>query len=238
MRSLFKSLVVVLLPSFLLWWFLNSSAPQQVNLLESESVRRLQHYDENVQSEINAIWKRIEVQLQKLNREDSVRLNPPATLAEIEALERLVGYRLAADYKASLLVHNGSSGKFCSSYHLRSVESMVHGWKEGVEFEGDYDDYSIHPNASSGGVFWHPGWVPVAKRNVYLIIVNIENGKVYRWDEGYYPVTYESSSWKAWLETVATRLESGQLVTGQSTSGYIWWKYDRDYRTPGSEVTR
>lgn len=238
MRSLLKSLFIVLLPGFLLWWFLNSSARQQVNQLESESVRRLQHYDDNVQSEINAIWRRIEIQLQKLNCEDSVHLNPPATLAEIEALESMVGYRLAADYKASLLVHNGSSGWFCSHYCLHSVERVVECWKENVGFEGEVGDYLIYPDASSTGNFWHPGWTAVARRNTYLLIVNVENGQIYQWDEGYYPVTYQSSSWKAWLETVATRLESGHLAIRQRTNGRVSWEFDDDYATPGSEVTR
>ena len=232
MKSVFQSTIYVLLPSVALWWFLNSSWPQQTNRLNSEEVRKLQHYDQSVQSEIDAIWKRIEIQLRDHEWEQHVRLNPPATLQEIKELEGALGYRLAGDYKASLLVHNGSEGDFCSYDQLYSTTRVLKPWKIYVEVHGSFAQNEIHPNPRQTKNFWHPGWTPVAGWNAYETVINAETGQVLHWDE--YTATYQAASWKAWLENVASRLESGEFRLEQRMVGQYFWT-DDDYRTPGSE---
>jgi len=232
MKSVFQSTIYVLLPSIALWWFLNSSWPQRTNRLTSEKVRKIQHYDQSVQSEIDAIWKRIDTQLREHNWDQQVRLNPPATLKEIEELESTLGYRLAAEYKASLLVHNGSERGFCSHDQLYPIKRVLSHWKILIGENGSEAQDEIHPTPQQTANYWHPGWTTVAGWNVYETMINAGTGQVFRWDE--YSPTCEAVSWKAWLDNVASRLESGEFRLERSLSGHHDWT-DDDYRTPGSE---
>ena len=217
-----------------MWWFLTTSAPQHVNQLDSKEVRQLQHYDEDVQARIDAIWKRVENHLAKHNWDKDVKLNPPATLEQIEELENELGYCLAAEYKASLLVHNGSEGQFCSLYHLYSTARVLSVWKLYINYRGDGAQQRIDPDPEKVASFnWHPGWIPVASWDVYGVIVNVETGQVCYYDDD--DAHHDTTSWARWLENVASRLESGKLRLEPSPTSAVGIWTDSDSATPGSE---
>ena len=230
MKSFFLSAAYILLPSMLLWWFMQTSDRQSVNHLNSPEVRQRQQYDEQVQHEIDGIWKRIEVQLVALGVEQQVGLNPPASPQEIEDLEDALGFCIPADYKASLLVHNGSKGEFCSFFVLCDTKHTVTNRSHEIFFDtevGASPGIRAAP-PKTDPYYWHPGSIPVAWWDVYLVHIDVESGQVFGWNED--TSSYEASSWKAWLERVATRLESGEL-TPSPDEGFFW----RPGWSPGSE---
>lgn len=118
---------------------------------------------------IAAVWERLERALAALVPELDLKLRPPASAESIEAAERALDVRFPADFRASLLVHDGQDDEpdlriLPVAERLGSLEGLVKCWTEdrpffdGAESEGDRFDGEgrLRP------VHLHPRHIPIA----------------------------------------------------------------------------
>lgn len=203
------------------WW----NSPRARNVLTSPRVAKIQHFDETLLQEIDACWKRLEI---AMAGQDVERSTTPATLAQVEELENALGYRLPGELKASLLVHNGGI-QICSD-ELYSVDEILVNWQMYIEVFGAYKQYPIAPNPRDCDPGWHPGWIPVAGWDAYEIVINLETGEVWHYDDP--GVSFVAASWRDWLETAASRFEKVEPPDGHDSVND--WVND-EFPTAGSE---
>ena len=230
MQSAVKNIVLFGLVGCATWWGWQwfCSSPHG-NLLGTPAVESIQRYDQDLQSEIDALWQRIEVGLEK-HSPKSLKLGPPATDQELERLEFELGYQIPADLKASLRVHLGS-GEFLEGYSFYDVGQILETHHMYLDCASPYTPYPIKPDPADCDPFWHPGWIPIAGWDAFEIVVNLENGKVYAWmDPG---LIYAAGSWKSWLTNVAVRLERN-VVPAEYDNDVEYWM-DSAFPTPGSD---
>jgi cell wall assembly regulator SMI1 len=99
-------------------------------------------------------------------------LNPGASAAEIEALERAIQRPLPADVRVSLAIHNGQSGRplgsdFVFGLELLDAEQIAHYWElwAGLtEYNDEYrEDMASVPPGAIQLDYANPGWVPLTK---------------------------------------------------------------------------
>ena len=241
MRQSYRRRLWLLVPYVVLtaacWWSIRLLEwPRYKNRLESPAVLAMQHYDAQVQAEVDAIWRRIEAGLRKHGVSYVERLGPPGSDEELAELEFKLGYRLPGDLRASLKVHNGSGGAFIGLNELRNAEWIDRVCSEMVDIQAGVQQEPLDPE-SMPSYSWHPGWIAVGGWDVYQILVHVETGAVYYFDEA--NAEWQTISWMQWLENVATRLESGEFVLDESGN---WVDGSpgpvpgmRKYYTPGSE---
>lgn len=204
-----------------LWW----NSPRVRNTLTSSGVAKIQHFDDALLQELDARWKRLEVAMAGQNED---RTTTPATLAQIEELEDALGYQLPGELKASLLVHNGGV-QICQD-ELYSTVEILGNWRVYIDVFGGYRQYSIAPSPYDCDPLWHPGWIPVAGWDAYEILINLETGEVWRYEDP--GVSFVAASWRDWLEKAASRFERVEVPEGyDSVSEWV----DGEFPTAGSE---
>lgn len=203
------------------WW----NSPRSRNLLTSSRVAEIQRFDDDLLREMDACWKRLEI---AMAGKDEGRTTTPATIAQIEKLENDLGYRLPGELKASLLVHNGGV-QICND-ELFSTEEIFTHWQVYVGVFSGFTPYPIAPDPRECDPLWHPGWIPVAGWDVYEILINLETGEVWRYEDP--GVSFIAPSWSAWLTTAARRFEKEKPPEGFD-SVYEW--VDDTFPTAGSE---
>lgn len=92
-------------------------------------------------------------------------LNPPATRAQIDALEQSVGVHLPADFVECLRVHNGQAGVegglFDGTMFL-STERMLSEWRvwKGLLDSGDFEGTEVLAEVGVQPVWWCSEWIP------------------------------------------------------------------------------
>ena len=184
-----------------------------------------------MQSEVAAIWSRIEIALARHDRKYVEELGPPATDEELATLEETLGYRIPGELRASLKIHAGSA-EFLSIFELYDVREIDSDWSAYVDTTTSVvtEPLTATPEAFESYA-WHPGWIPIAGWGVFRILVNVETGEVCHWDKS--NAKPQARSWKRWLEVVADRLESGEYHP--FAPGDSMWEGTDDYWTPGSE---
>jgi cell wall assembly regulator SMI1 len=146
-------------------------------------------------------------------------LRPPATEAQIAALEEAVGYRLPADYRASLAIHDGQKDAFVgamSGLTLNSIKETLEDWSAMEELlrAGEFDAPCESPDEALRDGWWNRGWLPIVSDNGNSINIDLDPtaegvvGQVFFFDheEGAAPV--DASSFAEWLEQIAGELEA------------------------------
>lgn len=208
-------------------WFVNArDKPSPWNGPGSKIARLVQHYDSQTQSEINAIWKRIENCVSE-EPKHLKGLGPPATDDEIAELEYALGFGLPGDFKASLKRHAECPG-FFSIWNLLDLKRIAYNYNANSEH---YDQFPvlIATEEMQDGDFWHPSLVPFAGWDADMLCLHLESGKVvsYSVDSG---TSFQSASFRQWLLNVADRLESGDH-TDFDICGERW----PDMLSPGAD---
>lgn len=232
MRSVLKNLILFVLVGFATWWAWNwINRPRHSNLLNTSIVHEIQHYDQDLQGEIDELWERIEAGLKK-HCDKPIDLGPPVTDAELERIEFELGYRLPGDLKASMRVHL-RTGEFLSSYCFYDAGQITGTHQMYFDCASGYCPFPIAPDPDDCEPFWHPGWIPIAGWDAFELVVNLETGEVFSWqDPG---LRFASESWKSWLTNVANRLELQTIPKGDySGDGFEYW-IDGAFSTPGSD---
>lgn len=119
-------------------------------------------------------WARIDAWLAAYAPASFKQLAPPATVAEIDAAEMVIGQPFPADLRESLLCHNGVQGGVSTAFPPyetpRSVDEIVAIWQSNMDTklveEGWVDEHFGEP-------WWHPCWFAWAETdNEKLIIDN------------------------------------------------------------------
>ncbi|GMG21627.1 unnamed protein product [Ambrosiozyma monospora] len=116
---------------------------------------------------IKELWKSLENWYQEYCPDAYKSLGPPITTEELQELETELGVRLPADYKESLLVHNGGGYPlFEFSECYMDHKNVIGEWElmmdvledigsddcDGCDFENDFPEIR--------DVFWSSKWIP------------------------------------------------------------------------------
>ena len=111
------------------------------------------------------LWAQFEGWLQEHWPEGLADLNPPATDAEIQALEGGLGVALPADFVACLQLHNGQAngvGGLFNGTDFLSSHAVLGEWKIWKELldGGHFADIKSEPPAGVRDDWWNPRWIP------------------------------------------------------------------------------
>lgn len=110
-------------------------------------------------------WTKLEAILQDADPVLLADLAPPATDAEITALEQALGMSLPADFVVCLKIHNGqhgnSHGLFDDAEFL-STSRILQEWRiwKGLLDGGDFEGAESSPQSGIRSVWWSPAWIP------------------------------------------------------------------------------
>ena len=191
------------------------------------------------------LWARLEAQASRTPL--PLRLRPPTTEAAIDAAEQTMGLPFPADFRASLLVHDGQVPQDGSleafewlpgHAWLASLDRIVEQWREhcrtfeelhaGEEPEEIEDGKLVH-------FFWHARRIPIAgnlwwdQDNTYLDFIPGSEGRagqVAVFGKGNYGEVH-GPSFSAILRVYVEALESGE-----------WWFEEGRCRPRSSRIGR
>ena len=130
------------------------------------------------------VWKQYENWLAANWPNGLKALNPPASEAEITALENAIGINLPSDFIECLKIHNGQSdesGLFDRDIFLSTHEILREWaiWKELLDSE-DFKGYESEPEIGVRNDWWHSKWIPFTANgygdNFCLDLAPIGNG--------------------------------------------------------------
>ena len=167
---------------------------------------------ENIDEQVNLAWDRIEAQLKKIAPRDLDSLNPGASEESIRKVESVLGYQLMADYRASLLRHNGTSSA-CIVSNFLSIEEFLKTRVEGALFNLELESLDDHDFHHKKGL-WQPGVLTIGD-SWFDMILDCESGETLTQSSVSYSIEHHDS-FLHFLEQTADRLEGGW---GYSTSG-------------------
>ncbi len=106
--------------------------------------------------------------LQEAHPELVADLNPPATDAQLDALEALIGQRLPEDFRQLYRLANGqrqgATPLFQEGYAFLSLDEVSENW---LLMKSLYDDKqgfweNDTPQGAVKDRWWHPSWIPFA----------------------------------------------------------------------------
>jgi cell wall assembly regulator SMI1 len=187
-------------------------------------------------------WRRIEGWLEVNNPPLRAALKPPASDAELAAIEAVIGAELPGDFKESWRVHGGTGDTAGSlipardapgdrygnattpgGYYLMPCAEILLEWRswkllaDGGEFAGQEStgDHGIRR------AWWHPGWVPFASNgggdSICLDLAPAAAGTVGQ----VITMNHETAerellapSYARWLAEVADLVEHGRSASG------------------------
>lgn len=117
-------------------------------------------------TEITRIWKEIDAWLALHWPQGLEDLRPPATPADIEALEAMLGATLPAALAESLQVHNGQGGHFgflLPSGHLLGTAEIAEHWRcwKSLLDAGQFRGLAAESQSGVLPDWWSTGWVPI-----------------------------------------------------------------------------
>lgn len=176
------------------------------------------------------VWLRIEALLSAAAPDLYAALPSGASAQAIAAAEDSLGLTLPEDVRASYAVHDGS-GEACilpqNAYGVRvigvihlSLAEVVRDTQMWREFRfGESNHSRARPSGPIRLNWWNPRWVPVTwDGGGDHLCLDFDpapggvSGQVICFSHEIGPVDVVASSWKAYLERVATDLENGRLL--------------------------
>lgn len=112
-------------------------------------------------------WERLEAWLQANEATTLADLNPPATTAEIQEMERRLACALPSDYRECLKIHAGQLGKakwLFDGNEFLSVQNVMLSWAAWNDLleDGDLEGLVPRPDKGIQAVWWSRGWIPFA----------------------------------------------------------------------------
>jgi cell wall assembly regulator SMI1 len=145
-----------------------------------------------------ALWTRAH-ELFKVHAPDLLEaLQPPATVAEIEAVEAIIGVALPEEIRSAYLIHNGTKAPvndrekdlFVPFMQFARLDEMVEGWKSWLEeFQGLDPDFfpetdpsysdriELSSNTIVRPIWWCPKWIPIGtSQTMSVIMVDLHPG--------------------------------------------------------------
>lgn len=161
---------------------------------------------------LEKIWDQVEFELPRIYQGKSSKemLLPPATEAEIAALEREFGVELPLDYKQSLQIHSGALYWvwLWGAVSLLPPNKVVRAWRENLELAAQPHNKgaTLKPVGPVIGVLFDPRWIPFAEDNgipICLDLAPAQGGLLGQvicvdWEDG--TVRVVASSYSTFLE--------------------------------------
>lgn len=167
------------------------------------------------------VWANIEKHLLEHVPTVVESLNAPASLDDIESLEREMGYTLPEDFKAYLLVHNGQDDPsrlqtFCEEGNILSIHSII----ETYRMLNDINE----SDSSGASDWWARNYLPITDCEGDHLAIDLETGTVVMHghdcgiEEGIAP------SFEAWFKSKLAIFEEGKFSVND---GYLdYWEYN------------
>lgn len=124
---------------------------------------------------MNKTWQKIEEYLKENVPSVIDTLNPPATAADIQELEKELGYTIPNDFKSYLLVHNGQNDPsrlqtLCEEGTLLSTKAIIETYKMLNEIN--------ESNEVGGTEWWSRKYMPIADCEGDHLSIDLETGEV------------------------------------------------------------
>ncbi len=183
-------------------------------------------------------WKRIELWLTTNAPEALEYLKGPATEDAIGRAEAKLRLKLPDDVRASLLVHDGSANPtsdygIAEGFVLYSLDKVIKTRElmHRLRASGDIPaslDREAEPDPGVRPVWWHDNWIPVAANTSrVLVCVDLDPapggsfGQLVLYISDTSDRKVIAPSFAAWLERIATRLESGTIVARRDDTGEL-----------------
>ena len=173
------------------------------------------------------LWRRIERVLEQHAPETAATLASPATDQDISILEVAISQPLPADFRASLKMHNGQRDPtrchaFCGEGMLLATGEIADRWKMVTEIDED-DRFSAAPGQ---GPWWKKTCIPFTDAEGNMLCCDMDPSLGSRMGEVVCHVHDSeierglSTSYSAWLSSLAARLEAGRFRIDEY--GYLW----------------
>jgi cell wall assembly regulator SMI1 len=111
-------------------------------------------------------WEKLENYLAQHNPSLLADLNPPATVADIDALQSRLNANLPSDYIDLLMIHNGQRGRsewLFEGEKFLSTREILMDWSTlcSLEVDGDFDNEVVNPEEGIKDCWWSKCWIPI-----------------------------------------------------------------------------
>lgn len=175
------------------------------------------------------VWLRIEAVLRVAAPDLYASLAHPASAQAVEASETRIGVSFPADVRASYAIHDGSGGacilpqsaygSWVTGVPLLSLDEVVRDTQMWREFRFDEVDHRrARPDGPIRQNWWNCHWVPLTwDGGGDHLCLDFDpapggvTGQIICFSHEVGPVNVVANSWRAYLEQVATDLETGRL---------------------------
>lgn len=179
-------------------------------------------------AEIERLWQEIAAWYRANGANAADELNPGASEEQVAALESQLGLTLPADFRASLLTHNGAPG--FHSYRALTVAGIARIWS-GMQQLSAAGSLTRHPEGEGNveviqDTPWNPAWVPFAEDSGgNLICLDLAPGPRGRVGQVIYleqvegPLASPYGSFDEWLRAYRDGLQRGGYMV--NAEGFI-----------------
>lgn len=121
---------------------------------------------------VASLWRTIEENLAVHAPTVLPTLNPPATDADLDRLEALLGHALPTDVRMSYRIHNGQDDPsrlelLCDAGTLLAVDDVITTWQMITQIDRD-----LGPS-ESGIEWWNPAYLPISDFEGDHVCVNL-----------------------------------------------------------------
>jgi cell wall assembly regulator SMI1 len=171
--------------------------------------------------DVTAIWDDITTWLGQNAQPTLATLHSGANPQDIDRAEEILGIRLPAAYRQSLLRHDGQT--YLTDYEYLSLQQVLRIWnsKRNALERGDFVGREVyqHGNGVIRNFWWHPGWIPFAEDSGgNLLCLDLAPaskghwGQVLCWERTTGPYPGTETSFAEWLRTYRDDLLDGCRV--------------------------
>jgi hypothetical protein len=150
-------------------------------------------------------------------------LAPPATDAELQAAQQVVGF--PPELIESLRCHNGLTtwANLLPEAQPSACEEIAANWQIRMELAEDFNGFTNQPEP-----YWHPAWIPWADSDGDLQVIDLHHarlGMAYHDGTGDFTDAYPSLT--SYLESVTHALQTSTPINNWypylTTHNELWW---------------
>jgi cell wall assembly regulator SMI1 len=176
---------------------------------------------------IDQSWTLIEKTLKSKFPSVEATLNSGASLEKLDELEALIGQPLPADFRASLLRHDGQFDPtrqldLINFNRLLTVDEMIQEWRLFQELFIDFDEIEWLTPIKIKNLVWSPGWIKFTEADGSGFVVDLDpaasgvSGQVFYRQNSENETETWADSYSEFLSRLATLLDRGEyeLVLG------------------------
>ncbi len=172
---------------------------------------------------IQEVWQEIEEWLGENFPQFLTYLNPPATLLEIEQVERELNIQFTDEVKKSYLLHNGSTNWLFDGNDFLSLSEVIDFHNENIiRYQERYlkKDMAINSDSASSEKIkkeiWNPRWIPIlAESNMFLHFLDLDptengiHGQIIFVNDDYHDLFFISDNFTMLMEEFLNDLRTG-----------------------------